>query len=627
MLQSALGLLRRHADDAELIAGFETLRARGFVPVAPARLPSGTPGEVRRALARLTPAERAAVAAGLVALPDPTTAREEARAALELLLTLPAERERAGRYLAKVAPLAEPHEEALLRFRFGADGLANAADAAAWDALLEPLRALSGASPTAHAALSTALHLAASGWLQAQPPATRPLGASWLAPALGGRVLLNAELARARRPALAGALAPLYRWLAEAPRPTSAEPPEGAVERLLGEVAAADRRGELQAGSELLRRAAEAAGDDPALERALAARAALLVDPSLSAADADVAELARRDVPSVAAAPLTPPHRDWSGRLEALAAGAEPEPALLALLEAAGARARAGAAWVARGDLPSLRHALRLLDALEPDARAALEARLRALAGTDEARFPDDPDARDAARGLWLLLADGAERALLRARLAATLPASPASAGTAPPAADPHDPETRLAAASDLLDAGRLDAAATVLAALLRRVEEPAVRARATAFAARLLELDEPPVELLDTATRHIRAWDPTGEALLDTLAAAPRAAYPLHADLIEVATDVSRADAHRVLALAAWLAIWAATGTTPSGESLLHIHRQDWAIVPLAAARVAGDADPVARALAFRARAGRALADPDAFAAFVLEAATPAGG
>ncbi|MCB9734144.1 MAG: hypothetical protein H6745_16225 [Deltaproteobacteria bacterium] len=320
-----------------------------------------------------------------------------------------------------------------------------------------------------------------------------------------------------------------------------------------------------------------------------------------------------------------PPHRDWSGRLDALAAGAELDPATLALLEAAGARARAGAAWVARGDLASLRHALRLRDDLEPAARASLEARLRALAGADEARYEGDADARDAARGLWLLLPDGAERALLRARLAATLPASAAPAAPAS-APDPHDPETRLAAASDLLDADRLDAAATVVASLLRRVGEPSLRARVDAFAARLLALDEPPQEILDAATRHVRTWDAAGEALLAALAGDPRAAYPLHADLVEIAMDVSRADAHRVLALATWLAIWAATGTTPSGEPLLHVHRQDWAIVPLAAARVAGDADPVARALAFRARAGRALGDADAFAAFVLDAATPAG-
>ncbi|PKN53816.1 MAG: hypothetical protein CVU56_29880, partial [Deltaproteobacteria bacterium HGW-Deltaproteobacteria-14] len=233
-----------------------------------------------------------------------------------------------------------------------------------------------------------------------------------------------------------------------------------------------------------------------------------------------------------------------------------------------------------------------------------LAAALAAASSDDEVRLAADPAARDAAAARWWLLPATLERRLLFARIAALLPeAPPVAAGDDDDDDDPHSAANRLAAAADLLDAGRLDAAVTVLVALLRKAEGAVALRRLGALTARALEHDPPPPELTEAVDKHLHTGDATADALLEALTADPTGAYALHETLLALGTDVSRPDPYRVRALTAWLAIWSATRTPPSDAAIAPIARADAGLLALAAARLAGAADPVGVALDHLAR------------------------
>ena len=597
-------LLALHPDDPELIGAHAHLRGRGFLPPPPRELPTGAPAGVRARLERRSTEDLAELAAALVALPEPAQEPALAAAALELLLIVPGEQDRARRLLDAIEHVGASAGDALgWRFRLGAGGIGprDGADAGAWEALLAPARAATAASAstdaTAREALAAALRLASARWLAAKATGDM-LGADWLVPVLHGRRVANAALARQRRPTLAAPdlLGPAFAWLDEA----ASLAPSGAgdgPEALVALADAADRRGEVDLGSRLLRQAAAAAADGDGLDAALAARAALLVDPTLGPEVAAAqSALARRAVPAIAATPPEPPRRDWT-RLIAAAPADALDPSSLALLEAAGSRARAARAWLARGDRASLLQAARLADALSAEERERLTAALAAASGDDELSYATDPEARDLAIARWWQLAPGLERRMLYARLATLLPEP--RAASEPTADDPHSVESRLAAAADLLGAGRIDASVAVLTALLRRAEGDAPLARLGAICARALEHDPAPLELVEAADRQLRAGGEVGRALLAALAANPAGAYALHELLLQLGADVSRADAYRVAALEAWLGIWCATGTPPDELAVAALARGDAALAAIAAARLARSPDPVAAARA----------------------------
>ena len=592
-----------HPDDPELSSARARLRERGFIPPAPRELPAGAPSVVRARLSRRSADDLADLAGALVTLPDPTTEADRAAAAMELLLLVPGEETRAERLLEGVAAAggADPTDLALWRFRLGAARLTpeERADAERWEALLAPVRATPAAAPQA-------LRLAAATWLEATPR-TGERGADWIVAVLDRRHVVNAALARLRRPALGApeALGPAFAWLDEAAtRETDAgeldDAPQG-TEALVAAADRADRAGDVDRATRLLADAAAAATDDR-LDIALAARAALLVDPSLGAhAAATQTALAHRRVPAPSVTPPPPPRRDWTGRLLALAAPTDD--ADLALLEAAGAPRRAARGWLARGDAHALQQATRLREHLSPEDRDALAAALASVASDDEVRLASDASAREAATARWWLLPSALERRLLFARLAALLPDAPPLVPDDDDDDDPHSVGNRLSAAADLLDAGRLDAAVTVLVALLRKTEGSVALRRLGALTARALEHDPPPPELTEAVEKHLHAGDAAADALLEALTADPTGAYALHETLLGLGTDVSRPDPYRVSALAAWLAIWSATRTPPSDAAIAPIARADAALLALAAARVAGAADPVGVALDHLAR------------------------
>lgn len=597
----------------------QRLRDRGFVPPAPRALPPGSPAEVRTRLRRLAPQERAAIAASLVSLPDAASDRGEAERVLELLLTVPAEAPRADALIAALAPQAPRDSAMLWRFRAAALRLAPAdrAAPASWAPLLAEVRA---AEPAAVGVAAEAWALAVSGVLEAA--ADLPLGARWITPVQGGRRVVNATLAALRRPALRLELPEIYRWLAEAEE--VAAPPTGRLDAALLAAEAADRAGDLEAGSARLRQAWEQAGRPDDLGAALAARAEALVRPALHPhADPALSALSRRPIPAIAAARPDLPAQGWTALLRRAEADG-PGDETLGLIEAVGAPGRAARAWLAGGEPTSLLQAARLAEHLDDTARGRLAQDLARLAPEDELVLAADEGGRRAAVACWWVSPPSAARDLGRARLLAAFGPAPAEVEAAPEGEDEDDPHSfpnRLAAAADLVVAGRMDAAATVLAALLRRVPAGPDAPRAARLTSRVLEREDAPAELVDTVDKHLRQWDHVAEALLEALIAAPAAAYPCYEGLLEIGLDVSRADRHRWLALTAWLGIWRATRTAPNPELLAPMPAADEALLPLAAARLAAAPDPVGAALAFMARYPVGVTDPDAYSDALLAA------
>lgn len=643
----ARAALRARPHDEALATTVRRLAEQGFVPPRPAELPPGSPEAVAVRIAALSEAERTELAGSVVAPPDPAAGPEEAARHLELLLATPGEHARARSLLEALAPYRPDEEVSLWRFRLEAAGLgaAERAEPETWRRLLERY-------PTTGRARARALSLAAAGLLEQ----AEAHGALWLVPVLGGLRVLHAAPARWRRPALGEALAPVMDWLDEATRLRGESPGGGAEgmdrelpfpEDRLARAERADTEGDPEGGTAALREAverarpvaraepgAEAWDEQPAsgpeaggapeagatsgvggeLVEALAARAALLAEPGLAAEaarhgasrdrlEAVPATSGRRAPPGPAVEAPTPPRGDWTARLGALkgldprAVGGEAD---RALLEAAGARARAARAWRRAAEPAALLQAWRLREALGPEERDALRAALRERVPDDELALAGSPEACALACALWHELPGDAERRRLAIRLRGAGVEAVARDLDEPVEGDEdaHDPGRRLAAAEAEEAAGRTEAAAAIAAALLRRLREPELEPRLHALVRRLLARDEPPEELRRAVARALVRDEPWSDALAEALGTSPRAAHPLHGELWETATDASRSEAGRVARMAAWLRIWTATATPPETRLLAPLVREAPLLVALAAYRAAGTDEPVDAAL-----------------------------
>ncbi len=162
------------------------------------------------------------------------------------------------------------------------------------------------------------------------------------------------------------------------------------------------------------------------------------------------------------------------------------------------------------------------------------------------------------------------------------------------PDSDPHHPDNRLAAASDLLAAGKLEPASNILAALVRKADEAGEGpARLFTVVAQALEADEPPADLLHAVQRALS--DGRRQPLFQALAKAPSAAFALHEDLLAFALDPSRSDVDRLAALEVWLAIWRASETAPDPDAIRTLRDSEPALLVAAALRLGGQADPLA--------------------------------
>lgn len=590
LASAAQRLLAARPRDAELIHVARSLAARAFSPPPPATLPRGNPEDVRRALRLRSAEELEKLAASLVVVPDAASDPEGARAALELFLRVPSEEARASALCATLEALG--HDVALGRFELATRHTTST------EATAEALKAV---PPEHHA---TAERRAAARLLtQLGATPDRPPGLEWIVVCRDGESIANHVLALQRRPALGVALGPIAQWM-RAPDPA------------LDAAHAADRAGEWARGSELVAQALD--GEDRA--RALGARAALL--PSAPPI-------------TIGAPAVAPPRSGLASRLHTLATSSTPvantpgeagaatavrfDGADAAALELVGDRRGAALLWLdlaARDtdDLTSLAQATRLCAELRAPERRRLIELLRTPAVRDETRFAD-PGLRLRAALLHQLEPD--PWAPIRLAVWAP-PAAPAAAPSALPESDPHHPENRLAAASDLLAAGKLEPAANILAALLRKVDENAPP-RLFTVVAQALEADEPPPELVSAAEKALvdeRRCTP----LLIALERAPTAAFALHEALIGFALDPSRSDIERLLAVEVWLAIWRATETPPDPDATRTLRQDEPALLVAAAARLGGVPEPLTTIGRFLAQHPPATTSPEAFSAALLD-------
>lgn len=580
-----LALVQSPADDA-LFDTFARLRDRGFMPPAPLALPDGTPEQVARALTRRTPDELAALAQSFVALPAPTS--PAAKTIAEVLIA--AKDPRAGSLCDQIAAAAE-HGAAeddttwakLARLRLGLESGLPVDALVPWTHGLPPL------------AESEAL----SRLLAAVSATSNAVGARWLVPVDGGRFVAHLALAAERRPALFQELGELaLRLLALLPSLAAAQHPLAQAELHL----AARRFDEADALHQALEHE-----DQTRLRRA---RAELMEGSGLT-------------LPTPAAAPL--PETDLERHLQLLTPTSETFVAG-SLRERLGDRAGAARLWcelvLALPQAAALEHealmaaagAVRLADELPRELRARLTDALAARAERDEVRLAGSDTLRLIAELAHFLSPDP----VVAARLFAALPPSPPTTAPKTTENDPHHPASRLAAASDLLAEGRVEPAANILAALLRKAE-PGTPERLFATVAGALENDPPPDELLAAAQR---ALDDNARAarLIAALRRSATAAFALHEELLGLAKDPSRPDPLRLSALECWLNIWAET-TTPPNPDLLATSRDLEPALLTAAATAIGTAqrgtDPVE---AFRAFLDRRFASPAAWSDALLE-------
>ncbi|MCB9729180.1 MAG: hypothetical protein H6744_18960 [Deltaproteobacteria bacterium] len=600
----------------ELVAAVAHLAARVFTPPHPARLPEGGSRDLWTALGSRQPEERALLAATLVALPDPAADLDLAVRTMELLLSVPAEHDRAERLLERLGPHVDAGARELWRLRLEVAEATEEerADADRWAEWLAPLRAVGDEGA---ASLATAARLAASHLIETvQEP-----GVEWLAPCLDGRRIVNLRPALRRRPALAEALGPILELVDEADRVESV-PEVDEVEACVARAELADERGDVAGATALLEQGLARSGGRPDLCWALATRAELLQDAALAtrlaglegADSLDPARLRRmaaRELRGVTVVAPAPPERGWSDRVRDATHDAPdappPDVQTLAFLEHAGAAAAAAAGWLSRGDDESLLQAARLADRLDDASRARLLATLEARVPDDELVLASDDDARALASALWALSPPSDARGWLTLRLRAASPdaaARPAAVEAAPEQAeDPHGAANRLAAAADLMEAGRFDAAGTIVVSVLRKLDDEAQLPRLLTLLRSLLAMEVPPEGVVGTTERALLAEGPLGEALLAALREDPLAAFPLHAALHRAALDRRRPDLLRVRLLETWLGIWCATRTAPDAGSLHDLMHGDVALLPLAAARLGGAGDPVAAARDFLQR------------------------
>lgn len=292
----------------------------------------------------------------------------------------------------------------------------------------------------------------------------------------------------------------------------------------------------------------------------------------------------------------------------------------LALLEAAGSVGRAARGWLARGEAPALLHAARLAQALNDAERGSLVDALRTAACADEEVLARDATGRAVATQLLALAPDASDAPLWELRLRAAAAGAggdapvggtdasgteePLAADASPPAADPHSPSSRLAAAADLLAAGNLEAAGAILGALIRKLDAPELRERVVDLAMEILRQDDPPTAFVGQAARALVASGPVPAALVARLVRDPGAAYALHDSLRRAAqSDSPLGDLRRVELLEAWLGIWRATRTPPALDATRALMRHAPHLLALAAFRAAGASDPVTEAVTFVAR------------------------
>lgn len=610
-------LLRRAPTDVELIAAVGHLAARGFTPPHPAVLPEGGTRDVWTALSSRAADERAALAATIVALPDPTADLDLSVRTMELLLSVPAERERAERLLDRVSAHVAAGTRALWRLRLDSAGLppGAAADAETWPPLLAPLRAL---GDDASAQLATGLRMAAAAVLDGVDAP----GAEWLRACLDGRRVVNLRPALLRRPALAQALGPALEWLAEAAR-TESVPEVDEVEGALARAEAADDAGDFAGATSLIEHALARSGGRPDLVAALVARCELLQDGALATrlAGLDGAEdLDPQSVRRVAALELRgataprpqAPERGWSAAIRDARHdhddASAPSPEQLAFLEEAGSLAAAAHGWLSRGQDADLLQAVRLADHLDDGARSLLVRSLSARAPDDEQVLATDDDARQLAAALWSQLPPGEGRSIWALRLRAAAPGVPAPPPGALPTADssaddPHSAASRLAAASDLVESGRSDAATAIVVSVLRKFDDLSVLPQLLTLCCGLLQMESPPEGIVATTERALLIDGPLGDGLIAALREDPLAAFPLHAGLHRAAVDRRRPDLLRVRLLEAWLGIWRATDTPPDAGSLHDLMHGDVGLLPLAAARLGAALDPVGAARDFLVR------------------------
>lgn len=601
-------------------------------------LPEGGTRELWTALSSRALDERAALAATIVALPDPAADLDLCVRTMELLLSVPAERERAERLLERVSALVPAGTLALWRLRLDLASLPSdaRADAATWPPLLEPLREL---GDDAAAPYATGLRMAAACLLDGVDAP----GAEWLCACLDGRRVLNLRPALLRRPALAQALGPVLDWLEQAARVESV-PEVDEVEGALARAESADELGDFEGATALIEHALARSAGRPDLVAALVARSELLQDGALATrlAGLDGAEeldpqairrVAARELRGASAPRPQPPERGWSNAIRDArhdhdGAGG-PSPEQLALLEEAGSLAAAATGWLYRGQDADLLQAVRLADHLDEGARSLLIRSLMARAPDDEQVLAADDDARGLAAALWSQLVPGEERSIWALRLRAASPGLPATLAEAPTESesatdDPHSAASRLAAAADLVESGRADAAATIVVSVLRKFDDLSVLPRLLTLCCRLLQMESPPEGIVATTERALLSDGPLGDALIAALREDPLAAFPLHAGLHRAALDRRRPDLLRVRLLEDWLGIWRATNTPPDAGSLHDLMHGDVGLLPLAAARLGESADPVAAARDFLTRHPPLSTPAGTYGAALLELAQP---
>lgn len=565
------------------------------MPPAPLVLPEGPPEQVARALTRRSPEELAALAASFVALPDASA--PTARTVAEVLIA--ARDPRARTLTAQIAASsingadAEDGDHAwatlaLLRLELESDPAPRSSSL---------LSRVAGLPPKAEAE-------ALSRLLSAALETSNVHGAQWLVPIDGGRFIAHLGLAAERRPALISELGELAsRLLVLTPALAVAGHPLAQAEILLA-----------------ARRFDEADGLHASLEHGDRLR--------LSRARAELFSGAGLVLPALV--PDALPDTDLERHLRELAentrtfvAGALRE----RLGDAHGAaRVWAELALATSGPLvgealAAATGAVRLANALPRELRNALSTALQAGVLPDELELDRSPELRRVAE-LSLRLSRStsgteAPEALAAARLAAAMPPTFATP-TAPSEADPHHPASRLAAASDLLAEGRLEPAANILAALLRKAETDTPE-RLFGVVAGALENDPPPDELIAAAQRALEDT-PRAHRLIAALRRSATAAFALHEELLNLAKDPSRPDPLRLAALESWLNIWAET-TTPPNPDLLAILREAEPALLTAAATAIGSphrgADPVT---ALRAFLDARFASPAAWSDALLE-------
>jgi hypothetical protein len=595
---SARALLAQFPTDRDLSAAVARLAERGFrlPPPAPDRLPLSDPG---RAWDALPPVDRQAVAAAVLALPDPARNFAEAASLFELFLRLPGELPRARSLAGSLARHEQPPEAALRSLRLTlAEASAALPDQPSarpeWGGLLAPFRR----APLVPA-LSEALRLAAAFELRHPVRPDRvPFGLGWLAQVAGGHTVVNVTLAQARRPALRDEAARILDWLNEAGPPA-----------WLSEVERLDAAGAFESATHVLEDVLSRHATPEERRVALAARDELL---EVTSSGLRLAGLRFRLPPRAFARPEAP-RTGWTRHLEAMLS----RPTLaVASSEEAGLAAALDERALVSDHLASSRDAA-LVGLPGGRTRAEVLGILGLEVPLDERSFASEA----LERGLIVhhLLAESPEATLTRDLLALRLlgagerplrddePSTPSPRGPIEAPSDdplvepdsPHHPEHRLRAARDLIAAEQFAPASAILAALLRR----APRGEGLfGVLGDMLEADARPEDTAELRHAAARALDDDRRSapLLNLLVRRPLAAYSLHEDLYDYGVDPSRPDGRRLEALTAWLGIWVATDTPPDEAAVARIREVGEPLLALAAARLGGALSPLRAAATF---------------------------